>query len=110
MFAIEAKEWAIDEDSTNVVTVPTPVRSLGGEPILTGQALALTSLSSLLDIEHQFFAIPPQVGRVVDEAPPAIGRRWPQASGADAATGLAVTSSLPVLLLMLPAAVVDPKN
>ena len=58
-------------------------------------------------IEIHLFALPAQVSRVVDVTIPAVGGHWPQAPGADAAASLAVPAGLPVLLLVLPAAVVD---
>ena len=108
--ALEAKKGALHDVSTIVITVPTSIREHSSEMIVTGRAHHVTGLISHLGIKSDFFALPNQVRRMVDVAHPVVGGHWLQASGAVGAAGLTVPAGLPVLLLVLPAAVVDAKS
>ena len=108
--ALEAKKGALHDVSTIVVTVPTSIREHSSEMIVAGRAHHVTGLISHLEIKSEFFALSNQVRRMVDVAHPVVGGHWLQASGAVGAAGLTVPAGLPVLLLVLPAAVVDAKS
>ena len=111
MLALEAKKGALHDGSTLIGAVPTSGRVHGCELIVTGRAhhVLAPGGSGHLEIPHDLFALPAQVRRMVDITHPIVGGHWLQASGADATAGLTVPAGLPVVLLVLPAAVVDTK-
>lgn len=112
VLALEAPKGALHDGSTIFGAIPTSVRVHGCELIVTGRAhhVRTPGSSGHLEMHHGLFALPAQVRRMVDEAPPIVGGHWIQASGADTAAGLTVPAGLPVLLLVLPAAVVDAES
>ena len=110
MPALEAKKGALHDVSTTVGTVPTSIGEHSSEVIVTGHAHHVTGLLSHLEIKLDLFALPNQVRRMVDVAHPVVGGHWLRASGAVGAASLTVPAGLPVLLLVLPATVVDAKN
>ena len=114
VLALEAKKGSLRDPCI----APTWGPPRDGELIVTSNAYRVKRFEGVahsiheitretISIEVHLFALPAQVSRVVDVTFPTVGGHWPQAPGADAAAGLAVPARLPVLLLVLPAAVVD---
>ena len=109
VLALEAKYWAL-HDGLILVTVPTSGRLRLGEITVAGHAHRVASSGPSLKHPLDLFPVPEQVSRVVNVADPVVGRHRLQASGAIGFAGLAVPAGLPVLPLMLFAAVVDAKS
>ena len=110
MLALEAKKGALHDGSTLIGAVPTSGRVHGCELIVTGRAHHVLAPGGSGHLEMPHFALSrTQVRRMDDITHPIVGGHWLQASGADAAAGLTVPAGLPVVLLVLPAAVVDTK-
>ena len=109
MLAFEADFWAIHNESAISGAIPTPDPFFDGELLVAGPAHRCLGHIRHYHTPDELFALLAQVRWMVNRALPVVGPHRLQAPGAVGCAGLAVPASLPVLHLMLAAAVADAK-